>query len=169
VEPVQFRLASKSKWVKAALTPEEADRMMTQSAALWPDVSMRAVLNRSLPLDVRNGSTAVWRLHATEYQMIRDQFYVSLRTITSRMGGKIAWDAERQTAMLRVGDLQAEMNMGKHVAIVKRSDEDRFEVALDYVMKDGSIYLNLRDLLEVLNLKVAGYVDDGQKREVTVE
>jgi len=101
--------------------------------------------------------------------MIRDQFYVSLRTMTSRLGGEIMWNATAQTATIKIGDLQADMNMSKHLAVVKRVGGERAEVTLDVVMSDGSIQLNLRDLLEILNLKVAGYVDDGQKREVTVE
>jgi len=168
VKPVQFRLASKSKWVKAALSSEEADRMMTRNVSSWPDVSPGTVMNRSLPLQIRNGS-ATWQLNVGEYQMIRDEFYVSLRTMTSRLGGEITWNATEQTAMIKVGDLQADMNLNKRIAVVKRSGGGRTEVSLDYVMKDGSIQLNLRDLLEVLNLKVVGYVDDGQKREVTVE
>ncbi|MNU00227.1 hypothetical protein D3C72_2433010 [compost metagenome] len=65
--------------------------------------------------------------------------------------------------------MQAEMNMIKHVAIVKRPGEENMEVSLDYVMKDGGTQLNLRDLMDIMNVKVVGYVDDGQKREVTVE
>ncbi|WP_193726664.1 polysaccharide deacetylase [Paenibacillus guangzhouensis] len=168
VKPVQFRLASKSKWVKAALSSEEADRMMMQSVNSWPEASSGTVMNRSLPLQIRNGSST-WLLNVEEYQMIRDQFYVSLRTMTSRMGGEITWHETEQTVMIKIGDLQADMNMSKRVAVVKRSDGERTDISLDYVMSNGSIQLNLRDLLEVLNLKVVGYVDDGQKREVTVE
>ncbi|MFD0617550.1 polysaccharide deacetylase family protein [Paenibacillus sp. GCM10027629] len=168
VKPVQFRLAQKSKWVKAVLTPEEADRIMMQDAASWPDASLSEVMNRSLPLFVRYGS-ATWQLNTGEYQMIRDQFYVSLRTMTSRMGGEIQWDGKVQTAILKVGDMQAEMNMIKHVAIIKRPGEENKEVSLDYVMKDGGTQLNLRDLMDIMNVKVVSYVDDGQKREVVVE
>lgn len=167
MKPVQFRLASTSKWKKAGISLDTAEELLRKSVAAWPNVAGERA-STITALHIQRGNTT-WQLKPGEFRYLEDQYYVQLRALTDQMGGKVGWDAKTQIASVEVGTIRAEIDLKQHMATVYLPRDEKLHIPMDIHMDSNTTQVNLRDLMSVLQYHVMSYTEEDQNRVIRVE
>ncbi|MBT2293414.1 polysaccharide deacetylase [Paenibacillus albidus] len=155
VEPVQFRVSSKSvpkrtkpsaSWIAAHVTP---------NAGLF-------AAGKPLVLEVGMLETS---LQTGEYSIRDGQYRVPLRAVIERLGGEVSWDPLSRSGKVKWNGNAVTVDVGKQKLILNLKSGLQAEHPARVELIGGSIWIPLRDLLETAGhppLKVS--VTDGERR-----
>lgn len=167
MKPVQFRLASTSKWKKAAISAGAAEELLSQSAAAWPNAAGERA-GAITTLQIQRGNSN-WQLQPGEFGYIQEQYYVQLRALTEQMGGEVRWDAKTQTTSVKIGNIRAEIDLRQQMAAVYLPQDKKLHVPVGIHIESNTTQVNLRDFMSILQYQVLSYAEDGQKQVIRVQ
>ena len=106
------------------------------------------------------------RFSNQDYSMVQDQLVVPLRQTVEHLGGQIEWQADRETAVVRLGLQRFEFKMQDQ--LVKQYSATGKIVQQKWgnmQMEEGRIKVPLRELLGLLDYEIVNYAAESKTIE----
>ncbi|MBU5443272.1 polysaccharide deacetylase [Paenibacillus sp. MSJ-34] len=164
VKPIQFGVASKIKWNRTQPSEAWLKEHVSANAAVLTSTQKQP----ELPLHIINGKDTV-SLQNNEYKQFERSYYVQLRAAVERFGGTVRWSPESKKAEIRLGgsSIVLESASGKVTVSEPRKEPRSFQSSM--WLTDGTTYISVRNLAEMMNRQVADYTLTETKREVVLK
>lgn len=156
-KPVQFSLAAASK-IKTKPAPSKAwiESHIEPNAALF---------GPGEPLYVEAGGVAT-KLAAGEYELTDGQYMVPLRSTMERLGAKVSWDGQSQSAVIVWGDATVIIEPLKETLVSKGVEVSSPLTPVQFSRKNNSLWISLRPLLEATGHPIVSFEAGREERRV---
>jgi len=125
-----------------------------------------AALSTAKPLLLRNGEEAL-RLHAGEYELRDGRLTVPLRSLTDWTGDAVWWDDKRRLAYVEHGGETLVFDPGTQCVRIEESGREQRLAGMQ--LREGSLYVPLREVAELFGYEVAGYSPSAEQLEVRLQ
>jgi peptidoglycan/xylan/chitin deacetylase (PgdA/CDA1 family) len=170
VKPAQFPIGH-IKWLRTVpsvtnfeefLHQMESFALESQLKSKGTEVSKQVHKGEPLPpplppLELKIGKEAVG-LQSNAYEIVNNRLQVPLRLLAEKMGGKVSWNEEKQTASVHLGMMDLEVDIAgkvvRHYVIGKLVSTEHLTGAS---IINGRIHVPLRQTVERLGSSVSGY------------
>lgn len=156
-KPVQFNLAAASK-IKTKPAPSRAwiESHIEPNAALF---------GPGEPLYVEAGGVAT-KLAAGEYELADGQYMVPLRSTMERLGAKVSWDGQSQSAVIVWGDATVIVEPQKGTLVSQGVNVSSPLAPVQFSRKNDSLWISLRPLLEATGHPIVSFESGEEERRV---
>lgn len=160
VQPMQFRLASKSKWSRGPVTEEQTEPLVRFGASLDRSGARQAVSLQEPDLTVHWGDEQIV-FDAGSYRLLNGSIHVSLKPFAQWLGGEAELDES-------TGVVEATL-LGKKLFWMADAPPANVSGETDGQAEEGGIDVPLRATLGELGVAVKDYVYSKERREVWLE
>jgi peptidoglycan-N-acetylglucosamine deacetylase len=181
VKPVMFSYKN-SRWNRPMVSTQQFERSLALSEAragslpvvvksppsfvLAEEIVLEEAPAPDLTLKLPNRLAS---LEASSYELKNGRLIVPLRVLVEEMGGRVTWDGERRTAIVEYGAVRLEYRLGDMQLVVLRNGRVTEVIYLpEMALKEGSVYVPLRDTVERLGERIEDYELGEDRSEVNI-
>lgn len=165
VKPVHFS-AGKVKWART-VTEQAHRKLLAEAERHRIDMEQEEKALEPLPLQISFGDDGLL-LSPGQYRLKDGRYEVPLRLLIESMGGRIDWRAADRTAVVRYGMYGAEYDFSQHELRAKDGGKETAYHIPQMVLREGTVYVPLRETLELLGCRIADERASGEGRFVSV-
>ncbi|WP_051621237.1 polysaccharide deacetylase [Paenibacillus sp. UNC451MF] len=121
-----------------------------------------------VPLDITLGERTL-HLNPEQYRLSEGQYQVPLRLLVESMDGQIEWQERDRTAVVRYGMYAAEYDFSRQEQRVKEGGKETAYHVARMELREGTVYVPLRDTLEMLGNQIISYGEEDGLRQVNAK
>ncbi|WP_246054349.1 polysaccharide deacetylase [Paenibacillus anaericanus] len=157
VKPVQFTIDSKVK-----------SKGRTNPSVAWVEshiVPNSALFGPPKALYVEAGGVEM-KLNSGEYELRNGQYLVPLRATMERLGAKVSWNHKGRSAVISWGKATVTLDTEKNTLAVEVQGQLLEQNGVKLEVKNGSLWLPLRTLLETTGHDVVSVISGVEENRV---
>lgn len=165
----EFRsLTDEVKPIQFSLDPKVKSKGRTNPSVAWVEshiVPNAALFGPPKALYVEAGGVEM-KLKSGEYELRNGQYLIPLRATMERLGAKVSWDHKGRSAVISWGKATVTLDTEKNTLAVEVQGQPLRQNDISIEVKNGSLWLPLRILLETTGHEVASVTSSVEENRV---
>lgn len=145
-------LSSEQPAVHFAVSPAMKDKARLQPSKDWVAANVSpnsALFGPALPLKVEAGGVQT-KLAAGEYELVKQQYWVPVRSAMEQLGAEVRWNGKEQSAVIKWGDASVTLDVKEGVLTNERDGVTFVTKIAGVERKNDALWIPLRPLLQAL-------------------
>ncbi|WP_018753487.1 polysaccharide deacetylase [Paenibacillus sanguinis] len=145
-------LSTEQPPVQFTVSPAMKNKSRPQPSKDWVAANVApnsALFGPALPLKVEAGGVQT-RLAPGEYQLVKQQYWVPVRSAMEQLGAEVRWNENNQSAIINWGDASVTLDAKKGVLTNERNGAAFITKIAGVKRKNDALWIPLRPLLQAL-------------------